>query len=80
MVNADIGMRFDAPRDKIAECRTVDRERPAGGDGCRVRCRHDEGMQPPHFLLEDTDGIFKSCAAQGVAAYEFGKAVRLMGG
>ncbi len=58
----------------------VDGERLSGRDGRGIGRRHDQGIHPPHLLLEEADGIVQGVGAERIAADELGKKRRFVGG
>ena len=67
-------------RDEVGEPLAIDRERGAGRHAARLGGAHDERPEPPHFLLEQADGVIELVAAEGVAADQLGEPIGLVHG
>ena len=56
----------------------IDRERGAGRDACGVGGAHHQRAEPPHFFLQQADGVIQLVAAERVAAHQLGEPVGLV--
>ena len=59
----------------------IDSHSAARGNPRFLACSHDEAVQPPHFMMKQSDGVvFVVVGAKAVRTDQFGQAVRLVGG
>jgi hypothetical protein len=65
-------------RHDAGEPLTIDRQRRAGGHPARLGGAHDERSQPPHFFLQQSDGVIELVTAEGIAAHQFGQPIGLV--
>ena len=59
---------------------TVDRQSGAGWHSRPARRFHDQGVEPPHLLLQNAVGGFEAIGAEGIATNELGELVGAMDG
>ena len=64
--------------DRLREAVAIDRQRGARGDAMLVRGAHDQGSEPAHLLLQETDGVIELVAAEGVRADQLGEPIGLV--
>ena len=74
----DERMRGDGRGHAFREAIPVDGERRTGRHAAGVGDTHDEGAEPPHFLLEEADRVVDLVAAKRVTADQLGEAVGLV--
>ena len=77
----DIGVIGERAGDGTGKDMAVDRQRGACGHFGGFGARHDERIQPPHFLMQQADGIFVGIiGTEAVGADQFGEAFGLVRG
>ena len=75
----DQRMRRQRLRDGRGKAVAIDRQRAAGRNLMGVGGPHDQRAEPPHFLMQQADGVgFPVVGAERVGAHQFGQAVGLV--
>ena len=75
----DLGMLGQGARDRVGKDMAVDGERGPGGHLRRLGARHDERFQPPHFLVQQADGILVGVIGpEAVGADQLGQPLGLV--
>ena len=78
-VDLDPRMLFDRPRHGGGKALAVDRQRAAGRHLVGVGRAHDQRAEPPHFGMQQADGIVGGVVgAEGIGADQLGQAIGLM--
>ena len=78
--HGDVRVRAELLRHHGRKAVAIDRKTAARLDPRRIGAGKDQASQPPQLLLEQTDGVFQSIAAQGVGADQLRKILAPMRG
>ena len=71
----DPRMTLDSLGDGARKQLAIDRQRRAGRHPRDIGGVHDQRVEPPHLLFEETDGVVELVAAERVAADQLGEPV-----